>query len=358
MHIPDNYLSVSTCALLAAATVPVWVHSIKKVKRDFPRERLSALGVASAFSFLAMMFNIPLPGGTTGHAVGGVVLAVLLGPEAACLSLTIALLTQALLFGDGGVLAFGANAFNMAFILPFSGYFAFVFLRKLFAGFSKKTASSNVRSSDYVALAIASYLGLNLAAIAAAVEFGVQPLFFTDASGQALYCPYPLSAALPAMAIGHLTLFGAAEVIFSLAVYAFVHKTAPSFAVAEAAFAPMLSEDSGGEQKSKRGSRWGALYLALALLIAASPLGLLAEGTAWGEWGADEIAETTIDGQTLGYVPEAMESGFQWSAPIPDYSASGLPDWFAYILSAVAGVALSVIFFKLSAAFVGDGDGV
>ncbi|MBR5758610.1 MAG: energy-coupling factor ABC transporter permease, partial [Thermoguttaceae bacterium] len=85
MHRPDNYLSVSTCALLAAATVPVWVRSIKKVKRDFPRERFSALGVASAFSFLAMMFNIPLPGGTTGHAVGGVVLAALLGPEAACL---------------------------------------------------------------------------------------------------------------------------------------------------------------------------------------------------------------------------------------------------------------------------------
>ncbi len=354
MHIPDNYLSVSTCALLAAATVPVWVRSIKKVKRDFPRERFSALGVASAFSFLAMMFNIPLPGGTTGHAVGGVVLAALLGPEAACLALTIALLIQALLFGDGGVLAFGANAFNMAFILPFSGYYAFVFLRKLFAGFSKKTTSQRPLFSDYVALAIASYLGLNLAALAAAIEFGVQPLFFTDASGQALYCPYPLSVAIPAMAVGHLTLFGAAEVIFSLAVYAFVHKTTPSFAVDETAFTPDSSEDSGEELKSKRRSRWGALYLALAILVAASPLGLLAEGTAWGEWGADEIAETTVDGQALGYTPEAMASGFQWSAPIPDYSATGLPDWFAYILSAIAGVALSVILFKLGTAFIGN----
>ncbi|MGN1063912.1 MAG: energy-coupling factor ABC transporter permease, partial [Thermoguttaceae bacterium] len=106
MHIPDNYLSASTCAVLAAAVAPVWIHSVKKVTREFPKERFSALGVAAAFSFLAMMFNVPLPGGTTGHAVGGTVLAVLLGPEAACLALSIALLIQALLFGDGGVLAF------------------------------------------------------------------------------------------------------------------------------------------------------------------------------------------------------------------------------------------------------------
>lgn len=364
MHIPDNYLSVSTCAVLTAALVPVWAHSIKKVTKDFPRERFSALGVAAAFSFLAMMFNIPLPGGTTGHAVGGVVLAVLLGPEAACLSVTIALLIQALLFGDGGILAFGANAFNIAFIMPFSGYYAFIFLRKLFGGMSKKTSGSGVSLSDYAALAIASYVGLNLAALATAVQFGIQPLLFTDESGQALYCPYPLSVALPAMAIGHLTIFGAAEAIFSVAVYAFVAKTAPSFAANESVLVPKLSEDASEaeplsedapESESKPSSRWGAIYLLLALLIAATPLGLLAEGTAWGEWGAEEIAETIeVDGQALGYVPSAMENGFQWSAPIPDYAASGLPDWLAYVLSAIAGVAASIILFKLASAFMKD----
>ena len=120
MHIPENYLSPSTCGVLGAVMVPIWLLSIRKVKETVPREKLPLLGVAAAFSFLAMMFNVPLPGGTTGHAVGGTLIAILLGPYAACLSVSVALLIQALFFGDGGILAFGANSFNMAFALPFT----------------------------------------------------------------------------------------------------------------------------------------------------------------------------------------------------------------------------------------------
>ena len=116
MHIPDNYLSPQTCGVMAAAMVPVWMISVKKIKAELPEEKISMLGVGAAFSFLAMMFNVPLPGGTTGHAVGGTLIAVLLGPYAACISVSAALLLQALLFGDGGILAFGANCFNMAFV--------------------------------------------------------------------------------------------------------------------------------------------------------------------------------------------------------------------------------------------------
>lgn len=125
-----------------------------------------------------MMFNIPLPGGTTGHAVGGTLIAILFGPYAACLAVSVALLIQALFFGDGGILAFGANCFNMAFVLPFAGYFIYHGLKK-------------VISSDTVAAGIGAYVGINAAAFCAAVEFGIQPLLFTDAAGQALYCPYP-----------------------------------------------------------------------------------------------------------------------------------------------------------------------
>ena len=77
MHIPENYLSPQTCAVLGAAMVPVWYLAVRKVKEEVPRERLPLLGVGAAFSFLAMMLNVPLPGGTTGHAVGGVLLALL-----------------------------------------------------------------------------------------------------------------------------------------------------------------------------------------------------------------------------------------------------------------------------------------
>ena len=123
MHIPENYLSPSTCAVMTAAMVPVWGYSINKVRTEIPKAKMPLLGIGAAFSFLGMMFNIPLPGGTTGHAVGGTLIAILTGsPSAGCIAVTIALLIQALLFGDGGILAFGANCFNMAFILPFLGF--------------------------------------------------------------------------------------------------------------------------------------------------------------------------------------------------------------------------------------------
>lgn len=124
MHIPDNYLSPQTCAVMGTAMVPVW-KSVKKVKEEIPKAKIPLLGVGAAFSFLLMMFNVPLPGGTTGHAVGGTLLAILLGPYAACISVTVVLFIQALLFGDGGILAFGANCFNMAFVIPFMGYFIY-----------------------------------------------------------------------------------------------------------------------------------------------------------------------------------------------------------------------------------------
>jgi len=244
-------------------------------------------------------------------------------------------------------LAFGANAFNMAFVLPFVGYCAYLALKKAFALFTKGRTS---KRADFVALGLASYLGINAAAVVAAVEFGVQPIFFADANGQALYCPYSLEVALPAMALGHLTIFGLAEAIFSVAVYAFVCNAAPGFALNEALFKTSNGDDSKEEKGTE--SKFGAIYCLLAVLIAATPLGLLAEGTAWGEWGADEIADVETKGEALGYTPQGMLDGFQWSAAFPDYAAPGTPDWLAYILSAVAGVALSIILVKLSAAFL------
>ena len=86
MHIPDNYLSPQTDAVMAVAMVPVWVHCIKKVRATLDREHMAFLGICAAFSFLLMMFNVPLPGGTTGHAVGGALIALLLGPEAAAIA--------------------------------------------------------------------------------------------------------------------------------------------------------------------------------------------------------------------------------------------------------------------------------
>ena len=322
MHIPENYLSPSTCAVLTAAMAPVWYMSVQKVRKELPAEKLPLLGVAAAFSFLAMMFNIPLPGGTTGHAVGGTLIALLFGPYAACLSVSVALIVQAVFFGDGGILAIGANCFNMAFLLPFLGYYIYHALRKVLSS----------EGAAPVCAAVAGYVGINAASLATAIEFGIQPLLFTNELGQALYCPYPLSISIPAMMAGHLTIFGLAEAVFTGAMLAYLTRTAPAF-----------SSVSGRHADKKI----GASIAALLALIILCPLGLIAEGTAWGEWGTEEMAELTETGVPLGYTPSGMLEGFSLDVWFPDYAISGMPDTFAYILSAVIGTALLVITFKL-----------
>jgi len=121
MHIPDGYLSPQTCAVAYAAAVPTWVVASRKVGKVVRTRNVPLLAMFAALSFLIMMFNIPIPDGTSAHAVGAVVVAVVLGPWAAVIAVSVALLFQALLFGDGGVLAYGANVLNMAIVLPFVG---------------------------------------------------------------------------------------------------------------------------------------------------------------------------------------------------------------------------------------------
>src|SRR5690349_24711636 len=137
MHIPDGYLSPTTGAVLGAAMVPVWATAASRAKRVVKRRYAPLMAVGAAYSFMVMMFNIPIPDGTTAHAVGGVLVAVLLGRWAAVISVSVSLAIQALFFGDGGVLAFGANCFNMAFVMPMAGYAAY----KLAAGRVSLTSS-------------------------------------------------------------------------------------------------------------------------------------------------------------------------------------------------------------------------
>lgn len=322
MHIPENYLSPATCAVFTAAMVPVWARAVKHVKKDLPKEKIAMIGVGAAFSFIGMMFNVPLPGGTTGHAVGGTLIAAILGPDAACLAVSVALLLQALLFGDGGILSFGANCFNMAFAMPYVGYFLYKLICKATKG------------KRLVAAGVGSYAGINIAALLAAFEFGIQPYLFHNAAGQALYCPYGLNIAIPAMMAGHLTIFGLAEIIFTVAVLGFIVKMSPG----------LLKEDEDLKSHRKQLLPVGIL---LAILVALVPLGLLAEGTAWGEWGADEIAAIETNGVALGYTPAGLENGWSLESLIPDYSMGGVPEVLAYILSAVIGIAVLIIAFRL-----------
>ena len=317
MHIPENYLSPSTCAVFDVAMVPIWGYAAKKVRETVPRDKMPLVGIAAAFCFLSMIFNIPLPGGTTGHAVCGTLIAILFGPWTACLAVSVALIIQAIFFGDGGILAIGANCFNMAFVLPMVGFAVYRAISNRIEG----------RKGELIGAGVGSYLGLNAAALLAAIEFGIQPLLFTDAAGAALYCPYPLSVSIPAMMLGHLTVAGLAEAGFTVGILAFLRSAAPSFGIETA--------EQGGKAAP-------AIGLVVAL-IAACPLGLLATGDAWGEWGLEDLAEM------VGYEPAGLATGWEWSSFMPDYSVGALPEVAGYIVSAIIGVALLVIIFRLAA---------
>jgi len=210
MHIPDGYLGPPTYLASYAACVPLWGLAARKVKDGLAAQRVPLLAISAAFTFVVMMFNVPLPGATTGHAVGGVLIAIAVGPWGAALSISIAVIIQALLFGDGGITAIGANCLNMAFIMPFAGYAVYRSLSPFLPS----------RKGNAVAAAIAGWVGLTAAAFTTALMFGIQPLLHTSSDGRALYAPYPLLVTVPAMVLEHLLLFGVVEALLTgLVVY-------------------------------------------------------------------------------------------------------------------------------------------
>ena len=313
MHIPDNYLSPASCAALAVAAAPVIGLSIKKVKVQLKenKELAPMIGVAASLSFLLMMFNVPVPGGTTAHAVGGALLAILIGPYAASLALTVALLLQAFLFGDGGILALEANIFNMAVAMPFIGYGIYSWFRK--------------HNHESIGVILGSYIAINVAALLAGIELGLQPLIASEA-GQPLYNPYGLEVTIPAMLAAHLVVAGWVEAFFTFVIYRFVKQVAPL-----ELYTPTTKNTTSFVKKI----RW-----VLVGLIVLSPLGLLADGTAFGEWSAEELGDLLN-----GNVPAGIENGFSFEALFSDYTIPGTEIAVGYILSAITAV---LIFFIIS----------
>ncbi|HAR96308.1 MAG TPA: cobalamin biosynthesis protein CbiM [Deltaproteobacteria bacterium] len=223
MHIPDGYLSPQTYLPLYAVSGCVLAVALKKVKTEVSTKEVPYLAMAAAFTFLIQMFNIPVPGGTTGHAVGAGIVALLLGPWTAVIAVSIALIVQALVFGDGGITAIGANIFNMAIVMPFVSYWTFKAVKGKRSG--KKITN--------VASFLAGYLGLCIASLFAAVQFGIQPLIAHGADGRPLYAPYPLSIALPAMGIEHFLFFGIAEGLVTALLFSYIlkHQDTPAYAM-------------------------------------------------------------------------------------------------------------------------------
>ena len=335
MHIPDGYLSPATCAALYASSAPFWYVSLRRLKRRLTTKLIPLLSLFAAFSFVVMMFNLPLPGGTTGHAVGVAIASIVLGPWASILAISIALFIQALLFGDGGVTAFGANCFNMAITGSLVAYFTY-------RAISGNCAIASRRR--VLAAGAAGYLAINAAAL------GIQPMLFRDASGAPLYAPYPLKIAIPAMMAGHLTVAGLAELILSAGLVAWLQRSHPSLLIATAPGAAATHDEGGG-------FGWRAirpLLVGLAASMLITPLGILAVGSAWGEWSPHDLADGAARRQIAAVssdqaLPAGVPQGRDrlssvWTAPFPDYAPPFLhSSSFGYLLSAAFGSGLILL---------------
>ncbi len=343
-----DILSPATCTALYASSAPFWYVALQRVKKTLHTRLVPLLSLFAAFSFVIMMFNLPLPGGTTGHAVGIGLAAVVLGPWAAMLAVSVAIVIQALFFGDGGITAIGANCFNMAIVGALVSYAVY----RLLAGRSAILSFRRV-----VAAGLAGYAAINVSALFAAIEFGIQPMLYRDAGGAPLYCPYPLSVAIPAMMIGHLTIAGIAELVVSAGVVAFLQKSDPSLLKATSGAAnPGRSRLSAGSTVRERPGAGSLrpLWLGLCALMILTPLGILAAGSAWGEWMASDFSNPAVRRQIAAssfqqaaplHAPEGLARlSSVWTAPFvryaPPYVSSAA---FGYLLSAMFGAGLVML---------------
>jgi ABC-type Co2+ transport system permease subunit len=230
MHIPDGYLGPATYGGAWAVMLPIWRYASKKVRQTVQTSEIPFLAMGTVFSLVAMMFMLPLPGGTTGHISGTTLVAILLGPWAAVIAVSISVVIQAVLLGDGGITAIAANCFNIAFIGAVLGWGIYALILRVGAGPARwrrggsDTAPAASLSLRLTAAAVASYAAINLGALMAALELGSQPLLYAGSQGAA-YFPFPLKVAIPAVMVPHLTMIGALEAGVTVLVLTFVHRT-------------------------------------------------------------------------------------------------------------------------------------
>jgi cobalt/nickel transport system permease protein len=286
MHVPDGYLSPATCAVFWAGATPFWAIAAARVKSLLSGRTVPLLAIFSAFTFAIMMFNVPVPGGTTAHGVGGTLTAIILGPWAAVIATSVALIIQALFFGDGGVLAIGVNCFNMAVVLPFAGYFSY----RILAGNSPVLSQRRVISA-----AIGSYIGITIAALCVGIELGLQP-HIASTNGIPDYSPYDFGTAIPSMLVAHMA--GASFVEAAI--------TALSLAYIQSSFPEILTRGRPTEEAVAAPARAINPWVPVGAFIAAAAAVVFVAGLIAGHGHMDRWADlnwNTVDwgdaGQTV-----------------------------------------------------------
>jgi cobalt/nickel transport system permease protein len=254
------------------------------------------LGVTAAFVFAAQMVNFPIAGGTSGHLIGGVLAGVLLGPSGAVLVMTAVLTLQCLLFADGGLLALGANIFNMGIVGGVGGYYVYRALSRAFGARAK-----------FLAVAVAAWCGTVMSAVATAGELSLSGVV-------------PWSVGVLAMAGVHMVM-GVGEALITTLVVLAIDRTRPEILADGPAGLPL------------RGTGETAAFgfvISLGLGIFVSPI-----ASAWPD-GLEKVAGT------LGFLERAVKTPLA-PAPIPDYAFPGIasPEWATAL---AGGLGTTVVF--------------
>jgi cobalt/nickel transport system permease protein len=313
MHIPDGFIDVPTAVATGAVSLGAVGLSVRKVSRELNDRTVPLLGMTAAFVFAAQMLNFPVAGGTSGHFLGAVFVAALLGPYASVIVLTSVLVVQALLMADGGITALGANVFNMAIVGGMGGYLILCGLKRILP----KTTTGY-----FFSVAISAWLAVVLASAAASLELAV--------SGTV-----PLSVALPAMTSVHM-IIGIGEALITSVIVGAVLGTRPdlvrTFDYPEGTLATGRSP-----RARRRGRIWAwtlaGVGVAVALAVFVSP---------FASSSPDGLEKVAAD---KGF-EQAAAAKPAWSfSPIPDYVFPGIKNMG--VATAVAGAVGTILLFAL-----------
>jgi cobalt/nickel transport system permease protein len=299
MHIPDGFIDGKTAAATAVLSVTGVGLALRRVKRELPPRKVPLLGLAAAFLFAAQMLNFPVAAGTSGHLIGGVLVAALLGPSAAVVVVTTVLIVQCFLFADGGVSALGANVFNMAVLAVTAGYAVYRLLCRWLPDIRGRVT----------AIAFAGWFSTVLASISCAGQLAL--------SGTVGW-----SAGFAAMASVHMFV-GIGEGVISALVLLSIQRTRPDLIA------------NGGRAGGAAGWRE---FVGYGLLVALGLSAFVAPfACSWPD-GLEFVAEK------LGFERHATQPVLP--APVPDYEMPGI-QWAAGA-TALGGAAGSLIVFGLA----------
>lgn len=203
MHIPDGFVDIKTAVSTGVISAGGLAVAIYKVKKFFKARVIATMGIIAALIFAGQMINFTIPGGTSGHLLGGALAAIILGPHAGAIVIAVVLIVQCFIFMDGGVSALGANIFNMAIIGVYGSFLIYMLIGKL----------SKSKVNFYISVAAAAWLSVVIASIFAALELGISGI-------------YPMAVTMKAMVLVHMVI-GIGEALITTAVIAFIDKVRP-----------------------------------------------------------------------------------------------------------------------------------